>query len=190
VVLLQVFFVSVVIFLHNHNSMAYVHSTIVYSMEAPIGWAQSSRTTVRAVTISQNTAGAPVTRAAMTATTTTTTVGTQASAKHLAGLPQFKRSVASSWLGHYYGLPAHDKTAAASRADAVAATADVPLPEGRLEGNTELHSQPQTEAAQQQQSEPDYGAAAEAASDASEDGDYTITVSRQHLLSVGCSSRQ
>lgn len=52
-----------VIFLHNHNSMAYVHSTIQYSLEAPAGWLQS-RTTVHALTV--------------TATTTTTTVAAAA----------------------------------------------------------------------------------------------------------------
>jgi hypothetical protein len=54
--------------------MAYVHNTIVYSLEPPAGWLHStSRTTVRAFTI-KKAAGGAVTRAAVTATTTTTTV--------------------------------------------------------------------------------------------------------------------
>jgi hypothetical protein len=71
--LLQAFFVSI-LFFHNHNSMAYVHNTIVYPLEPPAGWLHStSRTTVRAFTI-KNAAGEAVTRAAVTATTTTTTL--------------------------------------------------------------------------------------------------------------------
>ena len=130
--LLQAFFVMV-IFIHNHNSMAYVHSTIVYSLEAPAGWLQStSRTTVRAVTI-KNAAGGAVTRAALTATTTTTTVAAgSAAASSSSSQGRWKRSIISRWP-----RPQHSKPQ-----QLAAATGNDPLPgEGQPARDIELHPQ-------------------------------------------------
>jgi hypothetical protein len=141
----QVFFVSI-IFLHNHNSMAYVHSTIVYSLEAPAGWLQStSRTTVRGVIIKS---GEDITRAAVTATTTTTTVATQAaddssSTQETPGRPHLKHSIASSMWGH---LSQHSAVHAAQLA---AATAKAELPVNSVQSDIELQPQQVAQLVQQ-----------------------------------------
>jgi hypothetical protein len=171
----QVFFVSI-IFLHNHNSMAYVHSTIVYSLEAPAGWLQStSRTTVRGVIIKS---GEDITRAAVTATTTTTTVATQAaddssSTQKTSGRPHLKRSIASSMLGH---LSQHSAVHAAQLA---AATAKAELPPNSVQSGIELQPQQvaqvvqQAKAAEQVQQMTDQGAATEATTAAEK---YAVSV--------------
>jgi hypothetical protein len=69
-----------VLFLHNHTSMSYVHLAASPLFPAPPGWLQStSLTSVRAVTL-QNGAGQPIAGAALTATVTTTTTTATAAA--------------------------------------------------------------------------------------------------------------
>jgi len=117
--------------------MAYVHSTIQYSLEAPAGWLQStSRTTVRAVTI-KNAAGEAVTRAALTATTTTTTVATGSAAASSDSKGQTAEPIRHLIIRYVFGHLSQHHTAHAAQVAAAAAEAALP------EANSDIELHPQ-----------------------------------------------
>lgn len=176
-------------FIHNHNSMAYVHSTIQYTLDAPAGWLQSTRTTVRAVTFKHG-AGKAVTRAALTATTTTTTVAAAASSKtqqqqqQLAGSarvlkPRFARRYV---LGHF--VQQHNTAHAAelpistTTTTTAAAGRDTATTLGEPERDIELHPQRVAQVVQRAK-------AAEALQQLSEQGTLPqpITAADKHAVS-------
>lgn len=128
--------------------MAYVHSTIQYSLEAPAGWLQStSRTTVRAVTI-KNAAGEAVTRAALTATTTTTTVATgaaAASSNNKGQTAEPNRLRPQLIIRYVFGHLSQHHTAHAAQVAAAAAKAALP----EVNSDIELHPQRVAQVVQQ-----------------------------------------